>query len=210
MRKFLFTTFTMLSIMDGFSQELLKDDINDMTSGSIQIYSTKYHEKSNGLNIELTVPKSWLRKEGVRPHMLSVFSSGQSNKEYSFGCTIGISDEMPDTDISNQDLSGFMLQETISKLETESKVLFAKTTKYDGEYGYIIGYQVITDRAGVSVLMINISHYIIYKNRVATVSCYYGVLQSISDITATKECIKDFVTLSLLIGNSIVIKDKWQ
>ncbi len=63
------------------------------------IYSTKGHPKSNGINLQITVPASWMQSEGKRPHVVQKWS--RVDEDAVVNLLITVSD--PDSSLNNED-----------------------------------------------------------------------------------------------------------
>ena len=61
--------------------------INEITKEELQNVSTKNHEKSSGLNINISYPADWTKTDGKRPHMLFNFASPDKSIRSTFGIT---------------------------------------------------------------------------------------------------------------------------
>ncbi len=63
------------------------------------IYSTKGHSKSNGIDLQITVPASWIQAEGKRPHIVQKWF--RLDEDTFVNLLLTISD--PDSSINNED-----------------------------------------------------------------------------------------------------------
>jgi len=55
--------------------QFIENPADEYFSGSKEKFSTRYHPKSKGLDIDIYVPKSWSSREGKRPNIIQFFKS---------------------------------------------------------------------------------------------------------------------------------------
>jgi len=166
-------------------------------------YSTKGHSKAYGLNIVLEYPKNWVAEEGNRPHIVQKFSGKMENNIMPM-CLIMIQDtgSMSDDDFARDTLSA----QPKDLLPPGATLLNWAKTKYDGQPGYWISGSMKTERAGISAREYFLSHNFIYSGRIVSIQCAVIGYGDERDIYAA---FKHSLPIFILIGNSIVIHDKW-
>ena len=189
----------------GFSQT---SELQAFLGGQKTKYSTKGHPKAKGINISIEYPSSWQRSEGERPNIVQKFTSGAS-KNFT-QCLILIKDQPYFMKLfSSKGISDVMFtQETLKEMVPESATFIkGEQTKYDGEIGAWMTYIIRTERAGMRGEIYTLQHLFLYSGKLIMLQCGVGGLAS-SGASVEQEFTR-YLPLFQLIGNSIVINDKW-
>ncbi|WHF52395.1 hypothetical protein QGN23_03725 [Chryseobacterium gotjawalense] len=89
--------------------------INEIGKEELQKVTTKNHEKSSGLNINISYPADWTKTDGKRPHMLFNFASTDKSIRSTFGITnilesASTSDKKAFSLLSDKDIAEIMTQ----------------------------------------------------------------------------------------------------
>jgi hypothetical protein len=113
--------------------------------------------------------------------------------------------------LSQDDLAKEMLAQTNEgkMLPKGTKLISAKLTKYESQPGILMIYSLTAARAGGTVVSTIMTHRLIYKNCFIDCSLTYGYLLG-SKYELTEEQYKEFLELGILIGNSIILLDKYE
>ena len=173
-------------------------------------YSTEGHPKAKGTNISIEYPSNWQRSEEESPNIVQTFTSDTSNKNKFVQCMILIKDQssfmalLPSKDISDAMFTPENLKGIIPEGATFIK---GEQAKYDGQPGAWMTYKIQTERAGLRAEIYTLNHMFLYSGKLVTLQC--GVA-GLADSAATVENeFARYLPLFQLIGNSIVIHDKW-
>jgi len=189
----------------GFSQT---SELQAFLSGQKTKYFTEGHPKAKGINISIEYPSSWQRSEGERPNIVQKFTSGAS-KNFT-QCLILIKDQPSFMKLfSSKALSDVMFtQETLKEMVPESATFIkGEQTKYDGQIGAWMTYIIRTERAGMRGEIYTLQHMFLYSGKLIMLQCAVGGLAN-SSSTVEQEFTR-YLPLFQLLGNSIVIHDKW-
>ncbi|MDD5327841.1 MAG: hypothetical protein PHY02_08520 [Phycisphaerae bacterium] len=185
----------------GVQQEFL--------SGQKTKYSTKGHPKANGLNISIEYPSNWKSSEGERPHIIQKFTSDASDGLVRM-CIIAIKEQPSFMKLfSSDDISQAMFaQETLNELVPEGAIFIkGEPTKYEGQPGAWLIYISQAERAGLRAEMYILQQMFMYSGKLIVLECSVGGLVD-SAATVEQEFTR-YLPLFQLIGNSIVLHDKW-
>jgi len=190
----------------GFSQT---SELQAFLGGQKTKYSTEGHPKAKGINISIEYPTNWQRSEGERPNIVQVFNAGASGG-FVPSCLILIK-EQPSflKHFSSEDISEVMFtQETLKEMIPEGAIFIkGEQTKYDGQPGAWMVYVTQSERAGLRAEMYNLQHMFLYSGKMISLGCSVGGFANASP-TVEQEFTR-YLPLFHLIGNSIVIHDKW-
>lgn len=171
-------------------------------------YSIKSHPKSESLDISIEYPQSWKREEGIRPHIVQKFT-GKVAGGISVSCML-IIQKLPAW--AGVFLKGEIAVEMLSEglqemLPPNAQFIDGSTTKIDGEPGAWVKYYYEAERAGMRFGTYCLQYVLFYKGRMFIVECFVG------GVTEDKELLQDafnsYLSVFQMIGNSIVIQDKW-
>jgi len=171
-------------------------------------YSIKSHPKSESLDISIEYPQSWQREEGIRPHIVQKFT-GKVAGGISVSCML-IIQKLPAW--AGVFLKGEIAVEMLSEglqemLPPNAHFIDGSTTKIDGEPGAWVKYYYEAERAGMRFGTYCLQYVLFYKGRMFMVECFVG------GVTEDKELLQDafnsYLSVFQMIGNSIVIQDKW-
>jgi hypothetical protein len=183
--RFLFhLVFITFLISHAFSQNA---EFESFKTGSKVKYATNKHLKSMGLNITIEYPSLWKAAEGERPHIVQKFLA-PSGSGFSKSIIVLI-DKTPTflKVFSSENLmdalsTDSMLQEMIPD---GSDFIEGGVTKYDGQAGCWIVYNMNTERAGFKLTIYTIQHMFFYSGKTITVQCM------VAGSTVNKSAIKD-------------------
>ncbi|MCJ7776843.1 MAG: hypothetical protein MUP16_00785 [Sedimentisphaerales bacterium] len=190
----------------GFSQT---SEIQAFLGGQKTKYSTEGHPKAKGINISIEYPTNWQRSEGERPNIVQVFTAGASGG-FVPSCLILIKEQPSFLKLfSSEDISEAMFtQETLKEMIPEGATFIkGEQTKYDGQPGAWMVYMTHSERAGLRAEIYILQHMFLYSGKLIVLDCSVGGLAG-SGATVENEFAR-YLPLFQLLGNSIVIHDKW-
>ncbi len=189
----------------GFSQT---SELQAFLGGQKTKYSTEGHPKAKGINISIEYPTNWQRSEGERPNIVQTFTSDESN---SFTQCLILIKDMPSFMklFSTEELSDEMFtQETLKEMIPESATFIkGEQTKYDGQSGAWMIYMTQSERAGLTAEIYTLQHMFLFSGKLIVLQCGVAGLAG-SGATVENE-FAQYLPLFQLMGNSIVIHDKW-
>ncbi len=154
-------------------------------------------------------PQGWQAKEGNRPHIVQKFVGNPGNgpavlivltvTKIPFGALV-----------SDQDLTQVLYDDPEGQLPEGSTMLWSQQTEYDGQPGLMLMSMQKAQRSGISLTMFSVNHYVVYKGRLILVMCSYGGADTVFvNIADPEQEMIYFSLLATLIGNSIILMDKW-
>ena len=211
--KRLFTIFSLLLFVIYNSQIT-----NELTKVDIQKITTKNHEKSLGLDINISYPADWTKTDGKRPHMLFNFA----NPDKTIRSTFGITDILESASaeekkafrlLSDKDIKEIMLQsfpnskncsEYFIQMGIENpKNSTCRITKVEGIESSVGSSFGTMRRAEFSMDFYMVYYQIPYKTKIINISFNF---QNIKD--EQERFLAD--NLSNKIINTIVINNLWK
>jgi hypothetical protein len=190
----------------GFSQT---SSLQAFLNGQKTKYSTEGHPKAKGINISIEYPSHWQRSEGEGPNVVQQFTHGTSN--IFIQCILLIKDQPSFMKLfSSEDISDAMFtQETLKEIVPEGATfLKGENTKYDGQPGAWTIYMTQSERAGLRAESYILQHMFLYSGKLILVVC--GVSGLANSGAQVEQEFTRYLPLFQLIGNSIVIQDKWK
>jgi hypothetical protein len=190
----------------GFSQT---SDLQAFLNGKKTKYLTEGHPKAKGINISIEYPSSWQRSEGEGPNIVQTFTSDASNNFTQ--CLILIKD-IPSfmKFFSSEDTSDEMFnQETLKEIVPEgADFIKGERTDYNGQPGAWMTYITRTEHAGMRAEIYTLQHMFMYSGKLIMLQCSIGGLAG--SAKAVEQEFARYLPLFQLIGNSVVIQDKWK
>jgi len=181
----------------------------ELLAGEMSAYNLKSHPKAQGLNITIEYPKSWRSEEGIRPHIVWKFT-GDSVGGTIPGCMI-IVQELPAVFnvLPNESITEEISPEDYRALLPPNAVYIdGGKTKIDGELSVWVKFLYEADRAGVRACLYSLQYILISGGKMLVIQC------SVSGLANDKELVEDaflsYLPVFQLIGNSVVIHDKWE
>lgn len=211
--KKLFTFFALLLLCLYYCQinnELAKVDIQKVT--------TKNHEKSLGLDINISYPADWTKTDGKRPHMLFNFV----NPDKTIKSTFGIKDILESASaeekkafrlLSDGDIKKIMIQSFPNSKNCSSffnemgienpKNSTCRITKFEGIESSVSSTFGKTRRAEFTMDFYFVYYQIPYKTKIINIGFYFQNIKDEQDRFLADN-------LSNKIINSIVINNLWK
>jgi len=175
-------------------------------------YSTQGHPKAKGLTVTLQYPTGWQRAEGERPNVVQKFSEQRSDGLSRMALLLIKYLPKEIADIPEADLYGELssmddlAQELRDMFPPGARILSAVVTKYDGAPGLLCVYVMQGERAGFQLEMHVVQHTVFHGGKILLLECSAGGLAGSTAITSLFQESRDLFTL---MGNSIVLQDKW-
>jgi len=191
----------------GLSQT---SDLQAFLSGKKTKYFTEGHPKAKGINISIEYPSHWQRFEGERPNIVQTLKSDASDGLIRM-CIISIKDQPSFMKLfSSEHISDAMFsQEALKEIVPEGATFIkGERTKYEGQPGAWIIYVRQAERAGIRVESYILMHMFLYSGKLIGMECSVSALAN-SGAQVEQEFTR-YVPLFHLIGNSIIIHDKWK
>jgi hypothetical protein len=167
-------------------------------------FSTKGHPKANGLNLTLKYPRTWVLREGNRPHMVQAFVDGRPPGVER--CLLGIRDMgrvMSDSDVKEA-LAPTMLR---SFVPAGSDILSLTPTTLDGQPAAVVTVRYTQSSAGQPITIYSQDFTTFYLRSMITLGCSIGWRNDSPELADHFR--KYSTSLFPMIANSIVIQDKW-
>ncbi|MFA5555000.1 MAG: hypothetical protein WCZ89_07235 [Phycisphaerae bacterium] len=184
-------------------------EIQTFLGGQKTKYSTEGHPKAKGINISIEYPNNWQRSEGERPNIVQKFKAEATDGLFRM-CLILIKDQPSFMKLfSSKDISDAMFgKETIKEMIPEGATFIkGEQTRYDGQPGAWMIYATRAERAGITIEMYNLQHIFLYSGKMIVLECCVGGIAG-TDAKVANE-FEQYLPLFQLIGNSIVIHNKW-
>lgn len=192
------------------AQENIRSMVESFIQGDTEIYTTANHPKASGLDIQLRYPSHLTPQEGVRPHIVQSFVGPLDTAQLMAVISIKpLPKEL--MEFSDAEIGTWLLDpETVTEqLPGESDLIYATSTEYDGEPGLLFSYVSVQSRAGVDIVRLAYSHRILFMRNLIDLTISYSV-PMVGDPQPLEQAESDsLLTLSLLMGNSIVLMDKY-
>lgn len=181
----------------------------EFTSGKFTKFSTAGHPKSNGVNMAISYPNSWMAMEGERPHIVQKFVS-----EGGQGLEIATITMLPlplpkGVVIPENELRAYFTPTAMKNMTPPGATFIsAKSTMIEGVPAGILRYSMRQDRAGRTVESQWVSYYFIYKATAVTFGGSVALAQPFSPDALSKK-MDDFASLFFLMANSIVLPEQY-
>lgn len=184
--------------------------VKEFVAGNRANFSTAAHPKSNGVNMVLSYPNTWLAMEGERPHIVQKFVS-DGGKGLEMATIVANTLPVPaGTVISENELREiFMPAEIKGMMPSGATFIDAKSTSIEGLPAGILEYSVRQDRAGIPINARFISYVFIYGTTMVQLQCSVSTGQ-LAPLAVLARKMDDFKPLFSLIANSIVLQDRWK
>ena len=171
-------------------------------------FSLDGHPKAHGLNISVKYPSAWKAEEGIRPHIVQKFT-GSNVGGISPSCMI-IVQKLPSwaSLFLEGELGDDVLSEALHEMVPPDAVyLDGGKTKLDGENGAWLKYYYEAERSGLKFGMYSLQYVLFYGGRMLAVQCSVGGVAD--DKAMLEDAFQSYLPVFQVIGNSIVIHDKW-
>lgn len=184
----------------------------EFSNGYTYTFSSQGHKKSKNTEVILTIPKSWSAKEGKQPNVIQLFTSDCGN---GFNSISLLTQEMPlDTEQLNS-LTNDKVDELYKEIFTEEfarnfidkgKFISFKPMTIEGRSGFLIVFEIITEKMGMKYKMINNSYIFHDKTHLHFINCGVGTGNIEEDLLDKYEKMN---ALFFMIVNSVVVPKKY-
>ena len=195
-----------------FAQTSIQDDFKRYMEGSKVKFSTVGHPKAQGLNIQIDYPKSWIKKEGERPHIVQKFSSSGGGGIAKVAILNITPIPLDLKGFSDKEIAEYLFDPKLveGQLPENSKLLTVKPTKYDGEPGIFLYYVSQMSRAGANFDSLMVSHRFLYQHATVDFTIAYLILLTPTQKQLSQQQGESFLGLAIQMGNSIILPDKYK
>lgn len=177
----------------------------EIIDGHYEIFSTKGHDKSNGLEIEFKIPITYSKSEGRRPHVVQVFREYEGN----FGTIVVLL--IKEISLKEGELDSTKNPSLLSKenillysLDEGAKLLSFETSKIDGVPFAITESSRLQVTTMGEMEVITLGYTTFYKNRLIQLQ-FASQMYSGSDLHYRTN-----KNLYKLIASSLIFMDKWK
>jgi len=185
--------------------QYMEKPANEFLSGFYYTFSTEEHPKSKGINLEIKIPKSWLKQEGDRDNIVQKFISNNGTGTELILIMIKDIPGTGDNILSEDEIERYFDEDEHRKfLPQGSRYISSKNIMIDRNQGVQISFEQKVTRLDMDILMQSINYITIVKNKLIYVQC----LVSEDEKEGLSSHFDRFTHLFRLIANSIVIKQK--
>ena len=203
--------FTILCLPILSAQGPIRQTVEDFGAGQFRTFSTAGHPKANGLDIVLRYPSSWNTQEGVRPNIVQNFVAPRGSND-TLMAVLSVSPVpaelrgFSDYEIGEWLLDPANLEEM---LPAGANVISAVRTSYDGEPGLLFSYIMLQSRAGVELVTVLHSQWFVYRRNTVDFTVSYAIPMVGSPRPLEQSEADALAILAMLLGNTIVLMDKY-
>lgn len=189
------------------SYEYINSPHKEFLNGFTKTFQSKGHPKAKGVDFQVSVPESWLQEEGNRPNVIQKFTSENGK---GFESVILMVKNIPldeDYKITDQELDELFSNDGLKEFVPEGgKYISGKPITIDRYKGGMLEFEQTLERLDLQIKMRGIHFITVIGHKMIFVQCMLGAL--IGEINTDDE-FKKFQPLFRLIGNSIIIQDKY-
>jgi hypothetical protein len=180
-------------------------DLKAFTQGQKSKYDSLGHPKAKGIRVTVEYPSSWQAEEGQRPNVVQKFI-GKDDSGNSVQAMLLIMD-VPFLGRLTKD--EMLKEESLRNLVKEMGGTFQKsgTTKIESEPAAWVIFTQDIERVGMTVRTKNLMYLLMYKGKWIQLGCAIGGL--LNDPT-TEARFNEYLPVFQLIGNSVILPDKWK
>lgn len=189
-----------------FNSTYQKYPEREISDGYFYEYFTNQSIKSEGLNIKIKYPKSWVNKEGDRPHVIQKFISKHGDGLE----LVSIMIEKMDFTPTKEEIESILLENNLkTQLPENSKLISINSNlKIDNLNAASITFYCEYQQMNLNIGMITESYYFIYKNYQISLMFYIG--SNSNDYKDIFNRYLKYKNTAYLIANSIVILSKYE
>ncbi len=182
--------------------------VNEIYSGQTKKYSTKYNEKSHGLNLTIKYPQSWREIEGNRPHSLVKLNAPEKSNMVLILIT-----EL-DEEMSQSDIKGYFADDYLKSIVVEIGGTYLSSNsnlKIDGLKAASYDYYLTNQQMSKSFTMYSRNYIFFYKRYYIQIQCSVGNDEDNTyKISNLNDYFNSYLQLFELIVNSTVIVNQWE
>ena len=183
----------------------------EFSNGYTYTFSSQGHKKSKNTEVILTIPKSWSAQEGKQPNVIQLFTSDCGN---GFNTISLLTQEMPlDTEQLNTLTSNevdklykeIFTEEFAKNFIDKGKFISFKPMNIAGRAGFLIVFEIITERMGMKFKMRSNSYIFHDKTHLHFINCSIGTGNIEEDLDEKSDKMNP---LFFMIVNSVVVPKK--
>jgi hypothetical protein len=193
-----------------YNPKYLKQPALEFLEGFRQVFSTKDHPKSKGVNFQIEYPFSWKAREGVRPNIITLITgeNGRGFENISLLVNeLGIS-ETEAEQISMVEIREIFQDNFVKELTPiNSRLISWDHIELDGLPGIAIVFDIERRQLDMDFISRNMHYIIIYKNKMIFIQ--FSVSLDIAKSDHLNDRFDKFKTLFRLVANSFVVQDQW-
>ena len=188
------------SIISTQSQELCKIPLKQ--------FSTREHHKAKGIDLSISYPETWERKEGKRPNVVQTFNAPPKESNYISSSIViknvpGMTDEIVKTITADDFKSEADFKDL---LYNNSKFIRGGLTRIDGEKAIWLESSMLAEYANITMHVRSLQYLIPYKEKMIIIGFLAGGINQAEIQTA----FNTYLPLFQKIIISTVINSKWQ
>ena len=148
----------------------------ELIEGFRQSFKTDGSGKSQGLVLNLQLPRSWKEKEASRPHIVRKW---QSEGGTGPGLIMLMVRDSAGENPSRTDIAEWMLPGEIETLVPDGGVLRDHgLVMIENQPGYFMDFEMLNQRAGAVVFQIMRQYSVFYRGKMVSIHCAAGALES--------------------------------
>ena len=183
----------------------------EFSNGYTYTFSSKDHKKSKNTEVILTIPKSWSAQEGKQPNVIQLFTSDCGN---GFNTISLLTQEMPLNNEQLDSLSANEINDLYKEIFTEEfainfidkgKFISFKPMNIAGRAGFLIVFEIITEKMGMKFKMRSNSYIFHDKTHLHFINCSLGTGNIDEDL---EDKLNKINPLFFMIVNSVVVPEK--
>lgn len=166
-------------------------------------YKTDGTGKSLGLKIKLSVPCTWMEKEGERPHVVKKFTNSLNGNTAMATLIINKMPAIP----SKAEMVDLFTQKGLKELcQDLGTFISGRKIKIDGLDCGEVAFKMVREAPISTIYMYNLYYYMVYKDKMIVLGYATG---SAKDKTA-KELFESYKILFKGLANDTVFISKWE
>lgn len=175
----------------------------------VNVFNTRGHKKSQGLNIRVKYPKSWSVEEGDRPHVIKVFTS-ENGRGKEVACMM--IKNPPDSikgEFNDNSVKSMFSREKIKDLVPDGcNYISGKPVTLDGLEGAMVTFSKKGKRLDVETHILMTEFVTVYDKKVIYLQC--AVLGESGAEKKVKLKMKTFTPLFREMAKSLVLENQWK
>lgn len=191
-----------------YHPDLLNRPHEEFSRGFKSILSTRDNPKAAGLCLRLELPRSWKVKEGLRPHVVSSYSSENGRGLEGGVLLIKVLPLPPDYKMSDSEVEEVLDQQALKAMVPPGgRFRAAKRMTLEGLLGAILEFDIEESRLDVKIPTRCVMFLILYEKSMITMQFMVSVPSEEGGTLDAR--FRMFEPLFRLIANSLVIENRW-
>ena len=204
--KSLFTFIALMCLCAAYATAGPKEDFALFRNGEKQAWDSTGHEKSKGISMKISYPRTWKAMEGSRPNIVQKFASDAGR---GVEMVMIITKALP-REITLSEKQEFLSVDAAKDLISDGgRLVSHKKTKIDGEDCAMIEAEDVRERVGQKIASKTLTFIIPRKDVLLIIQCATGGDAS-PGFDAIRKHYDEVKPLFLLISSSCVLTDKWK